>query len=191
MTIAIAAPLFAVPPSLPKLEAVNFKPPKGARYMLDNGMIIYMLKDNTLPVLHMSAIIRTGRINDPKEKIGLGDITASLLRDGGSAKYKPDEIDKTLEFLGALVESSLASEEARAEMTVLKKDLDAVLDIYADILINPAFDAQKFKLKKDEALEIISRRNDDPAREAQREALLDAALDGALFVAIDTALQAA
>ena len=171
MTLAIAAPLFAVPPALPKLDAVNFKPPKGARYALDNGMIIYMLKDNTLPVLHMSAIIRTGRINDPKEKIGLGDITASLLKDGGSAKYKPEDIDKTLEFLGATLDCSMAAEEARADMTVLKKDLDAVLDIYADILINPAFDAQKFKLRKDEALELISRRNDDPAREAQREAL--------------------
>ena len=171
MTLATAMPLFAVPPALSKLDAVNFKPPKGESYPLANGMIIYMLKDNTLPVIHMTAIIRTGRINDPKEKIGLGDITASLLKDGGSSKYRPDDIDKTLEFLGASVESSMASEEARTDMTVLKKDLDTVLDIYADILINPVFDAQKFKLKKDEALEMISRRNDDPAREAQREAV--------------------
>ena len=171
MTIAFAAPLFAVPPAFPAPGAVDFKPPKGERFTLDNGMVIYMLKDNTLPVIHMSAIIRTGRVNDPAEKIGLGDMTASLLKDGGSAKYSPEEIDKTLEFLGANIESSMAAEEARADMTVLKKDLDAVLDIYADILINPAFDRRKFKIKQAEALELIGRRNDDPAREAQREAL--------------------
>jgi predicted Zn-dependent peptidase len=171
MTLLSAASLSAMPPALPGLGAVNFKPPKGDRFVLDNGLVVYLMKDATLPVVHMTSFIRTGKMFDPADKIGLGELTAGLLKDGGTLKYKPEDIDKTLEYLAASVESSLGNEEARADMTVLKKDLDAVLDIYADVLVNPAFAAEKVKLKRDEVLEMIRRRNDDPGREAVREAV--------------------
>jgi predicted Zn-dependent peptidase len=171
MTILSAASLFALPPYLPKLDAVDFKPPKGDRLTLDNGLVVYLMKDATLPVVHLTAFIRAGKIYDPADKIGLGELTAGLLKDGGTLKYKPEEIDKTLEFLAASVESSIGNEEARADMTVLKKDLDTVLDIYADVLMNPSFAPEKVKLKRDEVLEMIRRRNDDPGREAVREAV--------------------
>ena len=171
MTLLNAASLFALPPALPKLADLDFKPPKGTRAVLDNGLVVYLMKDNTLPVVHMTAYIRTGKLNDPIEKIGLGEMTASLLKDGGTQKYKPEEIDKTLEFLAASVESSMGIEEGRADLTTLTKDLDTVLDIYADVLMHPAFAADKVKLRRDEMLELIRRRNDDPGREAVREAL--------------------
>ncbi|MEI7527612.1 MAG: pitrilysin family protein [Elusimicrobiota bacterium] len=171
MTLLSAASAFALPPALPKLADVNFKPPKGTRAVLDNGLVVYLMKDNTLPVVHLTAYIRTGKLNDPIEKIGLGEMTAGLLKDGGTLKYKPEDIDKTLEFLAASVESSMGIEEARADLTALKKDLDTVLDIYADVLMNPAFAEDKVKLKRDEMLELIRRRNDDPGRAVVREAL--------------------
>ena len=171
MTLLSAATLFALPPVLPRLDAVNFKPPAGDRVTLDNGMGVYLMKDATLPVVHITAFIKTGKMNDPVEKIGLGEMTAGLLKDGGTLKYKPEEIDKTLEFLAAQVESSIGNEEARADMTSLKKDLDTVLDIYAEVLMHPSFEEDKVKLKRDETLEMIRRRNDDPGREAVREAI--------------------
>lgn len=161
----------AVPPNLPKMERVIFKPPKGSRFVLENGLIIYLLKDNSLPVMHMTAITKTGKIYDPKEKIGLAELTVFLLKDGGSLKYKSEEIDKTLEYLGASIETSIQMEEARANLFALKKDFDKVLDIFADILINPSFEDEKVKIKKDEMLETIRRRNDKPDRQAIREAL--------------------
>ncbi|OGS07169.1 MAG: hypothetical protein A2270_11415 [Elusimicrobia bacterium RIFOXYA12_FULL_51_18] len=162
---------WALPPVLPKIGGIDFKPPKGSRYELENGMVVYLLKDNTLPVIHITAIARTGKIYDQKEKIGLGELTAALLKDGGTRKYKSDDIDTTLEFLGASIESSMTGEEARVDMFTLKKDLDKVLDIYASVLMEPAFENDKTDLKRAEALEIIRRRNDDPAREVQREAV--------------------
>ncbi len=170
MTLFSAA-AFALPPALPKIGGIDFKPPKGDRLVMDNGMVVYLMKDNTLPVVHMTAYIRTGKLNDPIEKIGLGEMTAGLLKDGGTLKYKPEEIDKTLEFLAASVESSMGIEEGRADLTTLSKDLDAVLDIYADVLMHPAFAEDKVKLRRDETLEMIRRRNDDPGRAVVREAL--------------------
>lgn len=163
--------LNAVPPNLPKMERVHFKPPEGTRFVLENGLTVYLLKDNSLPVMHMTAVTKTGKIYDSKEKIGLAELTGSLLKDGGSLKYKSEEIDKILEYLGASIETSIQMEEAGANLFALKKDFDKVLDIFADILMNPSFEDEKVKIKKDEMLEIIRRRNDRPDRQAVREAL--------------------
>ena len=171
MTLLSANPLAALAPNLPPLQKIDFKPPKGDRFTLDNGLVVYLMKDNTLPVVHVTAFVRTGKIYDPADKIGLGELAAGLLKDGGTLKYKSDDIDRKLEFLGASVETSIGNEEARADMTALKKDLDEVLDIYADVLTSPAFEAEKVKIKRDEVLEMISRRNDDPGRAAMREAV--------------------
>jgi predicted Zn-dependent peptidase len=165
------SPTWGLRPNLPKTGGMDFKPPKGSRHVLENGLVVYLLKDNTLPVAHVTAIVKTGKIYDTKEKIGLGEFAVGLLKDGGTVKYKSDDIDKTLEFLGASIEPSIAAEEARVNMFALKKDLDKVLDIYASVLMEPAFEDDKTAIKKAEALEMIRRRNDDPAREAQREAV--------------------
>ncbi len=162
---------FALPPAMPELRGVDFKPPQGTRAVLGNGLVVYLMKDATLPVVHLTAYIRTGKVNDPAGKTGLGEMAAGLLRDGGTRKYKPEEIDRTLEFLAASVESSMGIEEGRADLTCLKKDLDAVLDIFAEVLMHPAFDPGKVKLRRDELLELIRRRNDEPGRAVVREAL--------------------
>lgn len=170
MAISITAAR-AVPLNLPKAPPLDFNPPKGERAVLSNGMVVHLLKDPSLPAVRISAIVRTGNIYDQADKVGLGSMTAGMLEDGGSASYKPEDIDKTLEYLGASINSSMSTEEARVSMFALKKDFDKVLDIYADIMMNPAFDQEKFGILKRSELEMIRRRNDDPGKAVGREAL--------------------
>lgn len=161
----------ALRPALPAAGGLAFRPPAGSRRALSNGLVVYLLRDDTLPLVHAAALIRTGKIYDPAGKIGLGELTLALLKDGGTIDRRAAEIDDTLDLLGARMEASIAFEEARVTMFSLKKDLDAVLDIFASVILRPAFEEEKVLLKKAEALEMIRRRNDDPARTAQREAL--------------------
>jgi len=161
----------ALPLNVPQPAPLDFKPPQGERVELPNGMIVYLLEDPSLPAVRINAVVRTGTINDPADKVGLGALTAGMLEDGGSASYKPEEIDKTLEYLGATINSSIDLEDASVSMFALEKDFDKVLDIYADVLMNPAFDAEKFNILKKMELEMIRRRNDDPGKSVTREAL--------------------
>ena len=168
-----ASSVWALPPGMPAAPDLEFRPPKGERFTLENGMVVYLMKDNTLPVVHISAMVGIGNAHDPAEKIGLGELTAQLLKDGGTKSYTAEEIDKQLEYLGASIDSSVFSEETRLDMTTLKKDLGKVLDLYAEILREPVFNEAKLKLAKDEELEMLRRRNDKPNdvlfREAKRK----------------------
>lgn len=165
-----ATTAWALPPGMPPNPDLEFKPPQGDRFTLENGLVVYLMKDNTLPVVHISALVGVGSAHDQAEKAGLGEFTSNMLRDGGTRSYSAEEIDKQLEYLGASIDSSVFSEETRLEMTSLKKDLAKVLDIYAEILREPAFDEEKLKLNKDEELEMLRRRNDKPSDELFREA---------------------
>lgn len=158
-------------PKFPELEKVKFRPPQVKRVRLENGLVVYLQSDKTLPVVHLAAMVRTGKVYDAPEKVGIGGLVFSLLRDGGGANYKPEEIDKTLEYLGASVEASINMEEGRVTMFSLRKDFDKVFDILFDIMNAPAFEEDKYKLKRDEMLELIRRRNDKADREAVREAI--------------------
>ncbi len=160
----------AAHPELARLDQIKFSVPPVSRYQLDNGLVVYAVKDNTLPMIHVSALVHTGSARDPQGKTGLASLTVQLLRDGGTARYKAEEIDKTLEYLGAQLDAAAYTEDSLAEMSVLKKDFGRALDIYADVMRNPAFEAEKVKIARDETLEVIRRRNDDPSRSLGREA---------------------
>lgn len=151
-------------------EPLDFKPPRGDRRVLENGLTVYILKDASLPLVNMTMLVKTGKIYDPKDKIGLAELTASTLKDGGTENYSPDEINKILEFSGASIHSRMMMEEAQVSMECLSKDFDKIFGIYAEILTKPSFREDKFKINQTDMLEIIRRRNDNPSRQAVREA---------------------
>lgn len=169
MTTITAPACFAAHPELANLGEIKFTVPNAARYQLDNGLVVYLVKDNTLPIVHATALFHVGSAYAPKDKLGIAQMAAALIRDGGTAKYKADDIDKTLEYLGADITANAYTEETQVEMSALKKDTDKVLDIFADVLRNPVFEDEKIKIVRDENLEVIRRRNDDPSKAAARE----------------------
>ena len=147
----------------------DIETPTPTRVVLDNGIILYLVEDRRLPMINLSARIGVGAVNEPADKIGLAAITGSVMRTGGSANMSGDEIDETLEGIGAAVETGIGQVSGSAFMSVLKDNVDTVLPILADILMNPAFPDDKIELSKVSARSGIARRNDDPTNMAFRE----------------------
>ncbi len=168
MTTSAAS--FAGHPVLSKFGQLDFRPGKPARYVMENGLTVHLLRDNTLPIVHATLFIAAGNAQDPPGKAGISQMTAYLVKDGGSARHKADDIDKTLEYLGASISGDSYSEETRLDMTALRKDFDRVFDIYADVITAPAFEEEKLKVARDAELEVIRRRNDKPDESVVREA---------------------
>ncbi len=143
--------------------------PTPTRVVLDNGIILYLVEDRRLPMINLSARFGVGSVNEPADKIGLAGITGSVMRTGGSASMSGDEIDETLEGLGAAVETQIGLVSGSAFMSVLKDNVDTVLPILADILMHPAFPEDKIELEKVTERSTIARRNDDPTNMGFRE----------------------
>ena len=151
----------------PKLNEVKI--PDIERVTLDNGLRLYILEDHSLPLVRASLRINTGSYLDPPDKVGLADMTASLLRIGGTEAYTADEIDEMLESVGAYVETGMDVESGSAGMNVLTEYTDLGLEVLAQVLRHPVFAEEKIKLAVTQAKSDIARRNDDPYDMTRRE----------------------
>lgn len=148
---------------------LSFTIPKSERVLLNNGTPVYLLQDRELPIVTVSAMIRTGSVYDPKAKSGLAMLTGAQLRNGGTRSLAPAALDDELEFMASSVESSFGSDMGTVSLTGLSRNLERGLQLFSEVLFHPRFDDKRFQQGKKQALEAIRRRNDDPKEIGDRE----------------------
>ncbi len=157
------------PSELPPPQPLKYSPPKVERVTLKNGLVVFLLEDHELPLINATAYVRVGSIYDPPDKAGLAGLVGSVMRTGGTKTRSGDDLDENLEFLAASVETGMSEESGTASLSVLSKDLDKGLGIFADVLMNPAFRQDKLDLAKTQTVEGIRRRYDNPGEIARWE----------------------
>lgn len=150
---------------------LTFTPPQVQRHTLPNGMRLFLVEDHELPVIKIYALIKTGSMYEPADKLGLAAITGEVLRTGGTTSHSPDEINSMLEDLATTFEISIEEEQGYADLWTLKRYVETSIKVFAEVLMHPAFDQEKIDLAKSQMLEIIRRRNDYPDEIALREFL--------------------
>ncbi len=151
----------------PPLRSVQI--PQIVTVTLPNGMQLSLLENHELPLVRGSALIRTGNLFDPPDKIGLATMTGIIIRSGGTRAKTGDELDEQLENVAASVESSIAETFGSVTFSALKENTDDVLAVFHDVMTNPEFREDRIELAKNQLRSGISRRNDEPAGIASRE----------------------
>jgi zinc protease len=151
----------------PELKA--YQPPVAERFVLPNGMVVFLLEDHELPLIDLSMLLRFGEIHEPADRTGVADATATVMRSGGSTKYPGDKLDEILENMAASLNVGIGLDSGSAGLSTLKEDFDKGLDLLTDVLRNPAFPDDKLELYLTQARTGISKRNDSPGAVADRE----------------------
>jgi zinc protease len=147
----------------------DIKIPDVATFTLSNGIRLYLLEDHELPTVRGFALVRTGNLFDPKDKVGIANLTGDLMRSGGTHSKTGDQIDEQLENIAASVESRIEESSGQVHFSTLKNTTDEVLQVFHDVITQPEFREDKLELAKTQYRSSISRRNDDAAGIAQRE----------------------
>jgi zinc protease len=153
--------------TVPSYKRLTFRPPPPVKvpeipsYTLPNGMKVYLLENHELPLVSGFVLVRTGNLFDPKDKIGLAELTGSVMRSGGTKTRTGEQLDEQLESIAASVETSIGETSGRAGFSSLKENIDDVLAIFQDVLMNPEFRQDKLDLAKTQIRSAILRRNDE------------------------------
>ena len=132
-------------------DVLKVKLPKAEEARLPNGLQIVLLKNNKVPTFTMQMVVLSGGLSDPADYRGLASFTASLLREG-TAKRSSKEIAEQTDTLGAtlMANSGLSSLTSTVSTSGLVENLDATLDIFADVVRNPSFsqpEVEKYKTR--------------------------------------------
>jgi predicted Zn-dependent peptidase len=168
-TVASAGDAALSDPRTMKFSPVEFSPPEPARLVLENGLVVYLLEDHELPLVSLSATIRTGGWLDPQDKIGLAGLTGSVMRTGGGGGLTAAQVDDELEQFAIDINMSMGRQSGAASLDVLSKDFARGLRIFAGLLRQPAFESARVELAKLQMIEGIRRRQDNPGSIVSRE----------------------
>lgn len=150
-------------------ELNDFQKPEVETFTTENGITFYLLEDRELPLINVTARIRTGGVLVPHEKAGLASIAGTVMRSGGTETYPPDSLNTLLENRAASIETGVSFTSGSAGMDVLKEDFGDLLPVFIDVLTNPAFPQEKIELARKQTKSSISRRNDNLQQIGVRE----------------------
>jgi len=140
-----------------ELLKVRFPRPKS--FTLANGLAVYVLEDRKWPAARFTLSIRAGTVFEPKAAVA--DLTASMLTEGTRSRDYRQIADAT-ESIGASLSATAESQNVTLSVTGLSETADRLLELMADVLLNPAFPADRLERLKFQQTSQASQRRTNP-----------------------------
>ena len=144
------------------------KLPPVERTVLDNGMVLLVMKDSRLPLVNMRLAVWGGSALDPNGKEGVCALTATLVRKG-AGRLSAGEIAETVEFMGGSLNSYAQRDYSLVTAEFLAKDFEKGLGLMADVVLRPGFEPEEFHREKAKTLGKLEQIIDEPYELADRE----------------------
>ena len=113
------------------------------RFELGNGLKVVLAERHAVPVVELSLVVDAGFAADQFATPGTANLALAML-DEGTATRSALEISDELLRLGANLGAGSNLDTSFVGMSALKENLDASLDLYADVILNPSFPEQDF-----------------------------------------------
>jgi len=153
------------PPALGKAESLNL--PAMQKATLSNGLKVVLAERHAAPVVNLSLIVDAGYSSDSHELPGVASLTLAML-DEGTQKRNAAKISEEVESLGAQISSYNNLDGSFVQINALKATLPQALNVYADVVLHPAFEQKELdRLRKDQ-LAAIAREKTNPSAMALR-----------------------
>jgi zinc protease len=146
------------PRPLPARE-VKF-PPYEVR-TLENGLQVVAVLHHEQPVVSMRMLIRAGAASDPREKLGLATLTASLL-DQGTTTKSAREVNDAIDFIGGAMGAGAGTDLTFTNLVVMKDSFETGLRMLSDTVRHPAFAPDEIERQRQQAISTLQVSLDNP-----------------------------
>lgn len=124
-------------------------------------MKTFVEPSHDLPLVDVYFITRTGAAHDPPGREGALNLALRALRRGTRTR-SAQEIDALLDRAGAELSTSCDASSAMLHLTVIRRNLAPVLDLFAEILTEPALPpAELAQVAREVRADLIDSRDDD------------------------------
>ncbi|MCB0425316.1 MAG: insulinase family protein, partial [Mangrovimonas sp.] len=124
-------------------ELPLFKSPEVYTSSLDNGMKLYAIENNEVPLVQFDITFPGGHLTDPMDKSGVASLLSDLLMEGTATKT-PADLEEAIGLLGANINFSSSNEGFRVSGSCLVKNLNETLKLVHEMLTEPRWDQKEF-----------------------------------------------
>ncbi|MFD1095412.1 M16 family metallopeptidase [Salegentibacter chungangensis] len=128
---------------------------------LPSGLKVYGITNNEVPLVKFSFEIKGGLMLEKPENAGVSNLLANLMTRGTATKT-PKELEEAIELLGAEIEVEAGDEKISINGSTLAKNYDKTLELVKEILLEPRWDEEEFKLVKQQVLSKLRQQEADP-----------------------------
>ena len=148
------------PPPRP-LQARDAKFPPYEIQTLPNGLQVVAVLHHEQPAVTMRLLVRAGSASDPKDKLGLARLTASLLDQGAGTK-SAQEMNDAIDFIGGAMGASAGTDLTFAHIVVMKDSFEAGMRMLSDMARRPSFAASEIERQRQQTLSSLRVSLEDP-----------------------------
>jgi zinc protease len=141
-------------------HAVNFPPYQVQT--LPNGLQVVVVLHHEQPAVSMRLLIRAGSSLDPKGKLGVAHLTASLL-DQGTTTKSAGELNDAIDFIGGALDSGAGIDLSFVNTVVMKDSFEIGLRMLSDVARHPAFALAEIDRQRQQLLSNLQVSLEDPA----------------------------
>ena len=121
--------------------------PTVERATLDNGLEVVFAARTAVPLVNISIQFDAGFAADAGEAPGTSAFTTAMMEES-TASRTALEIEALAEILGAEINTSVNLDTSSLHLSALKANLVESVELFADIVRNPAFTAEEVARQK-------------------------------------------
>ncbi len=142
-------------------ELPLLKSPEVWNSYLDNGMQVFGIENNELPLVYFDITLKGGHYHDPIDKSGVASLLANLMTEGTQTKT-PAELEEAIGLLGASINMFAGSEEITVSASCLARNFDETFALVQEILTEPRWDQKEFDRLKQSRVTRLKGREASP-----------------------------
>ena len=141
--------------------------PRAERRTLSNGLEVLVVERRAVPAVDLSLQLDAGYTSDRTSLAGAASLAMDML-DEGTSQRSALEISDELARLGATLATDAQLDISTVSMSALAENLEASLDLFADVILRPAFAADEVERRKKQRIAAIQREKAQPVTMALR-----------------------
>ena len=148
-------------------DPMSLKLPPLEKATLSNGLKVVLAERHSAPVVNFTLMVDSGYSADPVDAPGTASFSQRMLEEGTPTRDSL-KIGEELESLSANFNAGSNLDWSLVSLNTLKSTMDKSLDIYADLILHPAFPQKEFERLQKERLAAIKREKVTPQAMALR-----------------------
>ncbi|MEK7275645.1 MAG: pitrilysin family protein, partial [Candidatus Desantisbacteria bacterium] len=137
------------------------------KFTYDNGLVLLVLEDDSLPIVSINAVFKGGVLFEEKNREGVCNLVQQMMLKG-TKNRNAKQIAEEIESRGGDISTYGGNNSLGCSVKVMKEDADLGFSLLSDVLLNPSFPAEEMEKERKAVLAAIKLQDDDPFNYAVR-----------------------
>jgi zinc protease len=142
-------------------KALEVKTPSIWKDSVANGMRLFGIENNEVPLVQFRIAIQSGLYLDDPSKVGAANLVAELLSKGTKTKTT-EQLEEAIQKLGAFITVNASDEYITVSGSTLSRNYGPTLELVTEMLLQPRWDENELVLAKQKMISQIQQQKANP-----------------------------